>query len=429
MTKRSLLHPHHLNLRRQNPALCLSRGFADPAVSAGFMIAAVLLLAGCQSQTTFRAVDLTPPERITEDIPDAHLLDVGIEVFDPNAPDSYDEAQQSTVNGEVRRAESYYMPYLLKTVMESTGNWGAVRVVPSATHAVDLLVSAAIVISQGERLVLDVQARDARGVQWLDKRYEALASKYGYGEVMPDRADPFQHLYTRVADDLAASYLEATGDDLRRIRRTAEMRFAESMVPVAFDDYVQATPDGMNQVTRLPAEDDPMMKKVRQVRQREFLFIDTLESHYSEYHRRVRPLYETWRQSAYNESMARLELGTKRRRQVMVGTISLLAGIVGGPATFTAIPAGAEMLKKSITQKDEMGLHTEALREVSSDMESEVMPHTIELENKTVELTGTVEEQYSRLRKILRDDYHRTLGLEPGDLAVSQPAATASAEP
>ena len=38
-------------------------------------------------------------------------------------------------------------------------------------------------------------------------------------------------------------------------------------------------------------------------------------------------------------------------------------------------------------------------------------PHTLELENKTVQLTGTVQEQYAKLRTILRDAYYEDLGV------------------
>ena len=387
-------------------------GHIRSRAAAGCCVAAVgMLLTACQSDTTFRTVDLRPPERITAEIPETHLLDVGIALFDPNAPDDYDAARQSVVNPEVRRAESYYMPYLLKSVVESTGNWGAVRVVPGPTHSVDLLVTGTIVVSQGERLVLDIQARDARGVLWLDDTYAALASKYAYGKSMPSLADPFQHVYTQIADDLAARFIELTGTERRNIRRTAEMRFAREMLPAAYEDYVQYADGGRAEITRLPATDDPMMDRIRQVRQREFLFIDTLDGHYADYQRRVRPLYQTWRQSAYRESMARLELRDKRRRQIVVGTISLVAGIAGGPATFTAIPTGAEMLRDSFSQQNEVEMHSEALREVSSAMESEVMPYTLELENKTVELTGTVTQQFDKLKTILRDSYLEGLGL------------------
>jgi hypothetical protein len=380
------------------------------ALVAGWAAVFPFMLSACQSET-FRSVDLTPPAQITEEIPDEHLLDVGIAVFNPNVPPSYDAAQQLLVNAEVRRAESYYMPYVLKTVLESTGNWGAVRMVPDETHAVDLLVSGKIVESQGERLVLSVQARDACGTVWFDRTYEALASKYAYGESLPRSADPFQHTYTRIANDLAAHFVELTDPELRRIRRTAEMQFARDLLPVAYEDYVERTDTGMTNVKRLPASDDPMMLNVRRVREREFMFIDTLDGHYAEYQRRVQPLYQIWRRSAYTEAMAGIELRQKRRRQIMAGTLSILGGIAGGPATFAGITTGADLLQDSFAERDEAEQHAEALREVSAAMESEVMPHTLELENRTVELTGTVAQQYAELRRILRDDYLESLNL------------------
>lgn len=398
-------------------------GCARFAAAACCAVALSAGLAACQSETTFRTVDLSPPERITEEIPESQLLDVGIVVFDGNIPETFDAVQQILLNAEVRRAETYYMPYMLKSVIESTGNWGAVRVVPDDTRAVDLIVTGRILESQGERLSLAIEARDARGVVWFDDVYEGLTSKYAYGDSLPRDADPFQHVYTQIADDLAAHFLTLSEADRRAIRLTAKMRFAREMLPDAYAGHVAETEEGGLALLRLPAEDDPMMAKVERVREREFMFIDTLEGHYAEYYRRVRPLYQTWRQAAYRESMATLELRAKRRRQVLVGTLSLIGGIAGGPATFAGISTGAEMLQSSFGNQDAVQMHTEALREVSEQMESEVVPHTLELENQTVELTGTVEEQYAKLRRILKESYYESLGLTP-------PAAqTASAAP
>jgi len=51
------------------------------------------------------------------------------------------------------------------------------------------------------------------------------------------------------------------------------------------------------------------------------------------------------------------------------------------------------------------------LQEVGVAAEAEIMPHTIELENQTVRLQGTVDEQYEELRGILRKMYFEDLGL------------------
>ncbi|MFW6092654.1 MAG: hypothetical protein ACODAC_01685 [Pseudomonadota bacterium] len=383
-------------------------GPGRPAAWLGAVLTA--LAAGCHSEH-FRSVDLTPPARITAEVPESQVLDVGIAVFDPNVPEGFEEAQQRAVNPEVRRAESYYVPFMLKRVLESTGNWGAVRVVPGRTFAVDLLVTGRIVRSQGERQVIEIEARDATGTLWLEKTYETLASKYAYQEGLPRGTDPFQPTYTRIADDLAASFVALNDAERVAIRRTAELRYAEELLPAAFEEYVEPNARGRMEVRRLPARDDPAMRDVRKVREREFMFIDTLDAYYAEYNRRVRPIYDTWRQASYSEVMAREELEEKRRRRVVAGALSILGGLVGGPATMSGVSTGAELLKDAFTTQDEAEMHAQALREVSASMEGEVMPHTLELENRTVELTGSVEQQYEKLRAALREDYRATLGL------------------
>ena len=58
-------------------------------------------------------------------------------------------------------------------------------------------------------------------------------------------------------------------------------------------------------------------------------------------------------------------------------------------------------------------MQAEVLQEIGVSAEAEIIPHTIELENQTVRLQGTVEEQYTELRRILREVYFEDLGLTP----------------
>ena len=56
-------------------------------------------------------------------------------------------------------------------------------------------------------------------------------------------------------------------------------------------------------------------------------------------------------------------------------------------------------------------MHAEVLQEVGVAAEAEIVPHTIELENQSVRLQGSVDEQYQELRRILRRIYFEDLGL------------------
>jgi hypothetical protein len=373
-------------------------------------LAALIGLVGCSSHS-FRSVDLTPPTPLEEQVSERELLDVGVAIFDPNVPEDYDAREKKVINEEVRRAESYYMPYLLKTVLESSGNWGAVRIVPRQTHAVDLTVSSEILTSHGERLSLRVRARDARGVVWFDDVYTALGSRYAYEGGLPPGTDPFQQLYTQIANDLAAHFAALPSEDRLAIRRVAEMAFARDMAPVVYSDYLAELPDGGFAVRRLPAENDPMMERVRRIRDREFMFIDTLDGHYAEYRRRVEPIYQQWRKSSYTDAMASMTMGKQKQIRSTAGLVSLIGGILSGPFGFGAVAGGAELLQNEVRRTDEIMNHSEALREVSDAMEQAVVPHTVLLENETHELTGTVDRQYVQLRRILRDLYAEELGL------------------
>ena len=69
---------------------------------------------------------------------------------------------------------------------------------------------------------------------WFTKTYEALASKYAYGDLVPVGIDPFHTIYRNIADDML-TYRKALPDTtVQAIRTTAEMRFARDFSPDAF---------------------------------------------------------------------------------------------------------------------------------------------------------------------------------------------------
>ena len=188
--------------------------------------------AGCVTQTV-RVVDMTPPKQIDRVQAEHELLDIGVAIFDPNVPEGYDEQVEQLILPDIRRAESNYMPYTTKNLLQSTGNWGAVRVVPRPTHAVDVSVTGRIIHSDGESMIVEFAVEDATGRPWFTKEYQGLASKYAYGAGIPADIDPFQTIYKTFADDLLAFRETLTEEDVAVIRATAEMKFAREFVPDA----------------------------------------------------------------------------------------------------------------------------------------------------------------------------------------------------
>ena len=382
------------------------------------------VVSGCVTHEV-RVVDMTPPRQSDQVLDESALLDVGVVVFDANVPDDYDERINNIILPEVRRAEAQYMPYFLKNVLQSTGNWGAVRVVPQASEVVDVLVNGKILHSDGESMRLQATVSDASGAQWFDREYSALASKYAYEDGMPASIDAFQAIYKQLADDMLV-YREGLMDsDVARLRSIAEMRFAQGFSPEAFSEHVGRTDNGQFTLNRLPANDDPMLQRVRQVREREYLFIDTLDEYYTNFYREMFPAYQDWRRSGYEQAIAYKQLRAQSKARVIGGTLAIV-GSVGAiyesdnayvdASGLTGVGAGAALIASGIQKRHEAEQQADRLRELGSAAEAALVPTTIELENQTARLQGTVQEQYKQLRKILKRIYFEDLNLPvPGE--------------
>ncbi|MGA1371157.1 MAG: hypothetical protein ACO3Z6_06125 [Pseudomonadales bacterium] len=400
------------------------------------IFAGIMTLSGCVT-SELRTVDMTPPAQAATPIDEALLLDVGIAVFDENVPEDYDAQVKEMIQPEIRRAEANYFPYLTKNLLQSTGNWGAVRVVPVPTHAVDVVVRGRILHSTGERLEAEITVVDATGRLWFKRPYTGLASKYAYDASVPPTIDPFQGLYKNLADDMLAYRETLSATQVQEIRRVAEMQFARDFAPDAFGDYVTDA-NGLLTVRRLPAEDDPMLARVRRVRDREYLFIDTLDEYYENYQRQVFVPYQNWRKATYAEAIAFAELQAQSRAQMIGGAVAMVGGVaamvesddpVVDVAGIVGVVGGAVTLKSALDKRAEAAMHAEALEELGASAEAEVMPRTIELENQVVRLKGTVDEQYAELRGLLRRLYFEDLDLPPSPQAGDRPAEADSTSP
>ena len=383
------------------------------------MIWLITGLTGCSTQTV-RVVDMTPPKQLTQSLPEDQLLDVGISTFVGNIPEDYDERIAQIISPEIRRAEIQYLPYITKNLIQSSGNWGAVRVVPRPSLAVDVIVSGEIIESTGETLKLKIAVHDATGRQWYKKDYSALASKYAYEDSFPQDIDAFQSIYKEITDDLLEYRLTLSKSDIQQIRAVAEMRFAQSFSSEAFGEHVSQEESGQYRLLKLPSEDDPMLASVRKVREREYLFIDTIDEYYANFHRSVYPTYQVWRKASYVDMITYKKLQTQAKNRIVGGAIGLVGSVgtiyasddwAADTSGIAGVIGSATVISKAILKKNEAEQYAERLRELATETERELVPTTIELENRTVKLQGSVEEQYTELRSILKTLYYEDLGL------------------
>jgi outer membrane lipoprotein SlyB len=323
----------------------------------------------------------------------------------------------------------------LAGVLAEQGAWGAVRVVPDGQQFTDLLVNGRILHSDGEKLALAITVEDARGVIWIEKEYEAITSRYAYtpGSRLP--GDPFLGLYREIANDMLRVFRALTPSQRITIRRIAELRFARSFSEDAFADYLQEDEDGIVTLLRLPAEDDPMLERVRNIRQRNYVFVDTLQGHYSGFSDDMYTPYQEWRKLSYDEIVALRELKRQANAQMIAGGAALIAGIAArgsGDSTTRAagmvgVISGGYLLKGGLEKRAESNIHELAIEEIGQSLEAEITPRVIELEDRTVRLTGSVQDQYDQFREILADIYAAEMGTLSGDLQIGVEEAPSSA--
>jgi len=370
-----------------------------------------------------------------ETIPEQQLLDVGIMVFNPGVPegeidkDVLEELLQEGTFVHIRRTESLYMAVQLSEAMQRSGHWGAVWVTPSTSAAADLVVTAEILHSDGDTVRVQVEAKDATGRVWLDEPYELETAAGAYNRQRYPDLDPYQDMFHSIANDLSIIREQLSAEERQGIRTVGEVRYASELNPDAFGEYVAEDKKGNYELLRLPAADDPVFGRTLQVRQRERLFFETLNQHYTNFSNEAAPSYDGWREYAREEAIAIREMTRSARWRTGIGIASIVASIVygqnAGNDAFSdrlirdgLMYIGMDMIRTSAVRRQEKRLHTETLEELSVSFDDEVEPLVVDVAGTQHRLTGTVEVQYTEWRDLLQRLYISETGLAPEDFDV-----------
>ena len=368
---------------------------------------------------TVKTTSYTPVIQDSQNISEDFLLDVGVAIFDPGI-DELDDDQEQVTNHQVRLAESRYAPYLLSETLQRSANWGIVRLMPNANSPMDVFINGVILESNGELMGMRVEVSDSTGRHWYTKEYDQAISQFSYDPSQRQQNDPFQILYNNIANDLLAWRKDNLEEaEITEIRTISEMLFAKRFSSEVFDGYLSQDRNGVYQITSLPADNDPLLQRIRDIRERDFMFIDTVQDYYATYVRQMRLPYDSWREQSYHETIELRELEASAKRRFIAGA----AAVVGGLAAATqgsnygtqvggafGVGAGAYLIRSGFDKRAEARMHMEALEELGQSLESEVAPQVINLEDRTITLTGSVEEQYEQWREILADLYAVEVG-------------------
>ncbi|MDP7402070.1 MAG: hypothetical protein QF916_01615 [Gammaproteobacteria bacterium] len=383
-----------------------------------FTLALAFLVSACATHTV-KTTSYTPVVQDSQDVPEDFLLDVGVSLFDPGI-DEYLGDDEDTANPEIRVAESRYAPYLLAETLQRSANWGIVRVMPNSESPMDVKVNGTILRSNGEAMIIRVEVNDSRGRHWYTDEYEEVISQFSYDPQNRQKNDPFQAIYNKIANDLLAyrqRNIEAS--EVQEIRTVSELLFAQRFSDDAFGNYLARDRNGEYQLTALPADNDPLLGRIRSIRERDFMFIDTVQDYFATYVRQMRLPYDSWREQSYQETITLRELEASARRRFIAGAAAVVGGIAaasngGNWATqaggATAVGAGAFLVKSGFDKQAEARIHMQALEELGESLENAVAPQVINLDDRTITLSGSVEEQYGQWRDILADLYAAEMG-------------------
>jgi hypothetical protein len=359
----------------------------------------------------------------TSAIDEALLLDVGIVEFDPRIPEN-NRPEDTGIYDDIRSAEAKYIPYHLKTTLQGVGHWGAVRVIPSESAFTDVIISGAIEKSDGEYIELEMTVTDAAGRHWFTRSYETQTGLTSYSKRRDRRRDPYQKVFNDFANDLQQYAAQMEPRQLQQTRQISELQFFSDMSPVAYNAYLARDDDGIASVVRLPAENDPSVARMRQIRERDRLVVDTLNEHYANFYYGIAIPYRNWRKNARAETIKFRQEKRSAQMQALIGVVVLAGSTqidtsssssrntrnINRALQYQGITRGLNTVFGALQRNREAGLHLDAIAELSESFGNEAAPMVVNVEGQERRLTGTAEAQYESWRQLIREIYEAETG-------------------
>lgn len=362
-------------------------------------------------------------ERLSDEqelqLDEASLLDVGVVLFDLK---EVDLDSNETDYSSVRKSEAVWFTTQLKQTLESSNAWGLVRALPSKRLGVDVTITGTLLESNGEVIRILINVHDSRGQQWISKEYFQRASVYAYDPEVNIPGDPFQAMFNEIANDLFDYRANIEATQLLQIRNLSKVLFAQDFVPSAFDGFVDNKEDGTVALKRIPAENDPMMQRVARISARNDLFLDVIQDYYRAFNKNMEDPYQEWRKLSYKEVLYARQLKELGRREKIAGVAAIAGGLAVASkgknfatrgAGHIGILAGARIFGGSFLKTEQALSHSSRLRELGLSLESELEPSIVDLQDRSVTLTGTVNDQYQEWRRILGDMFRLEDGETP----------------
>ena len=114
------------------------------------------------------------------------------------------------------------------------------------------------------------------------------------------------------------------------------------------------------------------------------------------------------------------QLKDQGRKQKVAGVAAILAGLLAQTsgngysrgAGHIGIFSGASLIRQGYAKQNEAAIHNSTLIELSAALEAELAPSVIDLEDRSITLSGTVDDQFEEWKRILQAMFEAENGFE-----------------
>ena len=348
---------------------------------------------------------------------------INMEVIIPVFDGGIEKDETGKVVDEIKRAEAIYFATKIKRHMEDRKFFINPKVMPSSRAAGDIYLYGNIIKSNGYMLELKITAEDSRGKKLYTKNYKSVCdekcSSNITGNIRFNTNDRFEYsIYRKIAIDLEKNIIKKSKRDLERIRTTTELRFARDIAPDKFNHYLKTSKSNRSiskqrhNLVSTPDNLDPMYLRIKAVRVKEQMFIDDSQVYINGFVNDGRFLtpYKKWQDKSSKAVIAKRKADSARTKANIGAILGVAIAIAGASEGNSDLAIGGGVLadqsfKAATRFKEEAVMWESELNELNIDINKQVAPRNIEIENTVYELRGSISEQFDAYRTYLKTIY------------------------
>jgi outer membrane murein-binding lipoprotein Lpp len=341
-------------------------------------------------------------------------LNVAVPVFDPGIPADYSEVEDQQIWPQLRRAEATRFAVLTKQSLQKTGVFGNVSVVPTPATSADLFVLGRIDESNSQDVKINIELVDISGRRWGEKAFEHRVSEGFFRDKQNNDNDSYSPIFSQIGDYVYQQLLKKAESDKQALQQITDLRFAQSLSPSYFSNHLSTDTKGFMTVNSLPGEGDPMMLRIEPLQIQEQLFIDRLQTQYDGFNRKTDESYHLWQKETLPAMVAASAADSASLFKGFLGGAAILVAAINADddlsttskiATGAAAIGGIYLIKEAFGSSAEAKIHRASIDQLGETIDIQMDDQVLTLKDKTIELSGTAEQQYEQYKAHLKRIY------------------------